>query len=187
MALQQGSAFAPNVVAPKPTCAPPSPWVRSCTSTLRSCSQFNHARVAPTSRHALAQVGSPRGLSGLDSSRTVTRGGRGGSRRGDSSSKLRMFMFDPGSAMTVAGSLDVSAWSVTSLTSDLAADLFQASLLPYLAFLFFLSRKETKTPEGGTFGFAFLLVFVLATIPAGIYGEPWYSTANDDALSSIAR
>lgn len=72
----------------------------------------------------------------------------------------------------------VSAWSVTSLTSDLAAELFQASLLPYLAFLFFLSRKETKTPEGGTFGFAFLLVFVVATIPAGIYGEPllvmWY-------------
>lgn len=72
-----------------------------------------------------------------------------------------------------AGAGGVSAWSVTSLTSDLAAELFQASLLPYLAFLFFLSRKETKTPEGGTFGFAFLLVFVVATIPAGIYGESY--------------
>lgn len=84
-----------------------------------------------------------------------------------------MFMLDPGSAsaMLLAGGVDVSAWSVTSLTSDLAADLFQASLLPYLAFLYFLKRKETKTPEGGFFGFAFLLVFVVATIPAGIYGE----------------
>lgn len=87
-------------------------------------------------------------------------------------------MFDAGAAATTltaaaaaAGGGDVSAWSVSSITSDLAADLFQASLLPYLAFLWLLSRKETKTPEGGTFGFAFLLVFVAATIPAGIYGE----------------
>lgn len=77
-------------------------------------------------------------------------------------------------ATAAAAGGDVSAWSVTSLTSDLAADLFQASLLPYLAFLYFLSRKETKTPEGGVFGFAFLLVFVVATIPAGIYGEGAY-------------
>lgn len=84
-------------------------------------------------------------------------------------------LVDPGTLTEVAvagagAGLDVSAWSVTSVTSDTAAELFQASLLPYLAFLWFLSRKETKTPEGGTFGFAFLLVFVVATIPAGIYG-----------------
>jgi Protein of unknown function (DUF3593) len=40
-----------------------------------------------------------------------------------------------------------------------------------LAFLFFLSREETKTPKGGVFGFCFLLVFVAATIPAGIIGK----------------
>ena len=81
-------------------------------------------------------------------------------------------IFDPGyvTSTLLAEGVDVSAWSVTSLTSDLAADLFQASLVPYLAFLFFLSRKETKTPDGGSFGFAFLLVFVVATIPAGILG-----------------
>lgn len=77
-------------------------------------------------------------------------------------------MFDPWDAIADAG--DISAWSVTSSSADLAADLFGASLLPYLVFLFFLSRPESKTPEGGTFGFGFLLVFVLATIPAGIYG-----------------
>lgn len=86
-------------------------------------------------------------------------------------------MFDPGVAelaaasATSASAAGVSAWSVTSLTSDLAADLFQVSLLPYLAFLWCLKRPETKTPEGGFFGFAFLLVFVAATIPAGIIGE----------------
>ena len=90
-----------------------------------------------------------------------------------------------GAAGAEAGA--VSAWSVTSLTSDLAAELFQASLLPYLAFLFFLSRKETKTPEGGTFGFAFLLVFVVATIPAGIYGEHyfWYMVRYGTRTSGI--
>ncbi|CAN0457964.1 unnamed protein product, partial [Hapterophycus canaliculatus] len=86
-------------------------------------------------------------------------------------------MFDPATAAgtltaaAAAGGGDVSAWSVSSITSDLAADLFQASLLPYLAFLWFLNRPETKTPKGGSFGFAFLLVFVVATIPAGIYGR----------------
>lgn len=105
-------------------------------------------------------------------SRRRQRGGAGGA----GASKLHMF--DPGAAAETltaaagaAGGGDVSAWSVSSITSDLAAELFQASLLPYLAFLWLLSRKETRTPEGGTFGFAFLLVFVVATIPAGIYGE----------------
>lgn len=90
-----------------------------------------------------------------------------------SQSNLQMSVpFDPGLVTTtlLTGGGDVSAWSVTSLTSDLGAELFQASLIPYLAFLFFLSRKETKAPKGAFFGFAFLLVFVVATIPAGILG-----------------
>lgn len=96
-------------------------------------------------------------------------------RRGQraSQSKLQMSVpFDPGFVTTtlLTGGGGVSAWSVTSLTSDLGAELFQASLIPYLAFLFFLSRNETKAPKGAFFGFAFLLVFVVATIPAGILG-----------------
>jgi hypothetical protein len=38
----------------------------------------------------------------------------------------------------------------------------------YLTFLH--CRPETRTPTLGNFGFQFLLVFVFATIPAGIYG-----------------
>ncbi|CAM9769263.1 unnamed protein product, partial [Sphacelaria rigidula] len=104
-------------------------------------------------------------------------------------------MFDPGVAELAAASATsasaegVSAWSVTSLTSDLAADLFQASLLPYLAFLWCLKRPETKTPEGGFFGFAFLLVFVAATIPAGIIAKVQYDAilADVDYLHGVAE
>jgi hypothetical protein len=57
-------------------------------------------------------------------------------------------------------------WSVSS--ESLAASLFAVSLAPYTVFLFYLFRA--KGPPLMNFGFAFLLVFVFATIPAGIYG-----------------
>jgi hypothetical protein len=53
---------------------------------------------------------------------------------------------------------------------SLASQLFAASLFPYLAFLFFLT-KSGKAPRLMLGGFYFLLAFVGATIPAGIYGE----------------
>lgn len=86
----------------------------------------------------------------------------------------------------------VNAWSVSgsSLNSeDLASSLFGASLLPYLAFLYFLSRPASKTPEGGLFGFRFLLFFVFATIPAGIYAKVQYHDilANVDWLHGTAE
>lgn len=135
-------------------------------------------------RHGAAAAAAPAGLfdRGGGASRALggVAGGRRRRRQHQGSSKLNML--DPGTAVAAlstavaaggggGGDAAVSAWSVTSITSDFAAELFQASLFPYLAFLWLLSRKETKTPEGGTFGFAFLLVFVVATIPAGIYGE----------------
>ena len=52
---------------------------------------------------------------------------------------------------------------------SVAAQLFASSIIPYAAFLFFLTRSK-KTPGMALFGFYFLLVFVFATIPAGIYG-----------------
>jgi Protein of unknown function (DUF3593) len=58
-------------------------------------------------------------------------------------------------------------WSVSS-SETLASGLFAASLAPYLVFLWQLNRA--KGPKLMNFGFAFLLVFVGATIPAGIYG-----------------
>jgi hypothetical protein len=52
---------------------------------------------------------------------------------------------------------------------SLASQFFAMSLLPYLAFLFFLTRSG-KAPALMLGGFYFLLAFVGATIPAGIYG-----------------
>uniref|UniRef100_A0A0G4H1D7 Ycf49-like protein n=1 Tax=Chromera velia CCMP2878 TaxID=1169474 RepID=A0A0G4H1D7_9ALVE len=76
----------------------------------------------------------------------------------------------------------IDPWSVNSET--LATQLFAASLPPYLAFLYFLGREETKTPKLPLFGFWFLLVFVFATIPAGIYAKVAYGEklANVDWL-----
>jgi hypothetical protein len=85
-----------------------------------------------------------------------------------------------------------NAWSVSGETlgsADTAAGLFAASLFPYLAFLFFLSRPEAKTPIGVNRGFQFLLVFVFLTIPAGIYAKTEYHDilANIDYLHGGAE
>jgi hypothetical protein len=41
----------------------------------------------------------------------------------------------------------VDPWSVSSQTLDIvAAQFFAASLLPYLAFLYFLERPQNETP-----------------------------------------
>lgn len=48
--------------------------------------------------------------------------------------------------------------------------LFALSLLPYLPFLWFLTRSG-QTPRLAMIGFYMLLVFVGVTIPAGIYAQ----------------
>ena len=52
----------------------------------------------------------------------------------------------------------------------IASNLFASSIFPYAGFLYHL-QKSKKAPGLMLFGFYFLLVFVFATIPAGIYGE----------------
>lgn len=85
-----------------------------------------------------------------------------------------------------------NAWSVSGETlnsADFASTLFAASLFPYLAFLWLLSRSQTKTPTGVNQGFQFLLVFVFLTIPAGIYAKTQYHDilANIDYLHGGAE
>ena len=76
----------------------------------------------------------------------------------------------------------VDPWGVTDAEyTTLEANLFAASLFPYLFFLFFLGKPETGFPKRALFGFKFLLVFVFATIPAGIYAKVHYS----DILANI--
>ncbi|AFZ49340.1 DUF3593 domain-containing protein [Dactylococcopsis salina] len=66
--------------------------------------------------------------------------------------------------------------------------LFAASLFPYLGFLWFLTRSG-QFPRLAVIGFYVLLLFVLVTIPAGIYAERVYgeSLANVDWLHGSAE
>ena len=71
----------------------------------------------------------------------------------------------------------------------LAGPFFGASLFPYLAFLFFLSREENECPKGVTVGFATCLLFVFLTIPAAIAASLMYgvSLADSDWLHGSAE
>lgn len=84
----------------------------------------------------------------------------------------------------------IDPWSVSSEAVDqLAAQLFAASLFPYLLFLFYMGKKQTACPPLANNGFRFLLVFVGATIPAGIYAKLAYNDilANIDWLHGSAE
>jgi len=60
---------------------------------------------------------------------------------------------------------------VDGLLQELATNIFSTSIIPYSAFLYYLTKSK-KAPPLALFGFYFLLVFVFATIPAGIIGKP---------------
>jgi len=72
---------------------------------------------------------------------------------------------------------------------NLAGIFFQASLLPYIIFLYFIGFRGNRTPNLGNFGFQFLLLFVLSTIPSGIISKLNYGTslANVDWLHGGAE
>ena len=123
-------------------------------------------------------------------------------------SLLHMNMMDPASIIETTTSLataittDAAAtWMDASIMGtnpimafadqgqNLAGIFFQASLLPYLAFLYFLSFRGNRIPALGNFGFQFVLIFVAATIPSGIISRAAYgdSLANVDWLHGGAE
>ena len=67
-------------------------------------------------------------------------------------------------------------------------NLFAISLFPYLGFLWFMTRSG-QTPRLALIGFYVLLIFVVVTIPAGIYAKTHYGTelANVDWLHVSAE
>jgi hypothetical protein len=67
--------------------------------------------------------------------------------------------------------------SFTDQGQNLAGILFQASLLPYLLFVYFLSFRGNRLTETANFGFQFVLMFVLTTIPSGIITKSVYGTS----------
>ena len=56
----------------------------------------------------------------------------------------------------------------------------QASLLPYILFLYFLGYEGNRTPKMAQFGFQFLLLFVLSTVFTGIVTKSVYSSSLAD-------
>eukprot|EP00448_Togula_jolla_P010408 CAMPEP_0170594000 /NCGR_PEP_ID=MMETSP0224-20130122/13759_1 /TAXON_ID=285029 /ORGANISM="Togula jolla, Strain CCCM 725" /LENGTH=484 /DNA_ID=CAMNT_0010918013 /DNA_START=21 /DNA_END=1475 /DNA_ORIENTATION=- len=89
-----------------------------------------------------------------------------------------------------AGGLDSSLLTAFSdQGQNINGVLFQASLPAYLIFLYFLGYKGNNTPPLVTFGFSFLLLFVIATIPSGIIAKSTYgvSLADSDWLHGTAE
>ena len=72
---------------------------------------------------------------------------------------------------------------------NLAGTFFQLSLLPYLLFLYVLGFRGNRTPDLGNFGFQYLLLFVLGTIPSGIVTKGAYglNLANVDWIHGGAE
>uniref|UniRef100_A0ACD5T743 Uncharacterized protein n=1 Tax=Avena sativa TaxID=4498 RepID=A0ACD5T743_AVESA len=93
-----------------------------------------------------------------------------------------------GRAVVRCGLLPVDPWAPTMDSQSIASQLFAVSLFPYLGFLYFMTRSKTA-PGLTLFGFYFLLAFVGATIPAGIYAKVHYgsSLSNVDLLHGTAE
>ena len=72
---------------------------------------------------------------------------------------------------------------------QLAGAFFQASLLPYLIFLYLLAYRGNRIPSVGLFGFQYLLLFVAMTIAAGIVAKAsyGYSLADVDWLHGLSE
>ena len=72
--------------------------------------------------------------------------------------------------------------------AELAPIFFQASLVPYLLFLYFLSYRGNHIPSLANFGFQFVLIFVFGTVVAGILAKTMFaSTLANVRLASWQR
>lgn len=82
-----------------------------------------------------------------------------------------------------------SLLSFTDQGQNLAGIFFQASLLPYLLFVYFLQFRGNRLTDLSNFGFQYVLLFVLSTIPSGIISKSVYgdSLANVDWLHGGAE
>ncbi|KAE8728034.1 WRKY transcription factor 53 family protein [Hibiscus syriacus] len=70
----------------------------------------------------------------------------------------------------------VDPWAPNIDSKSIASQLFAVSLFPYIGFLNFITKSKSAT-KLTLFGFYFLLAFVGATIPAGIYAKVKYGTS----------
>ncbi|XP_057968860.1 uncharacterized protein LOC131158192 [Malania oleifera] len=81
-----------------------------------------------------------------------------------------------GGGIVCGALLPVDPWAPTIDSQSVASQLFAVSLFPYIGFLYFITKSDSA-PKLTLFGFYFLLAFVGATIPAGIYAKVHYGTS----------
>ncbi|KAI9174363.1 hypothetical protein LWI28_016208 [Acer negundo] len=74
--------------------------------------------------------------------------------------------------------VDTCPWTLNiDSENNIASQLLSfLSLFPYMGFLYFISRSKS-TPKLTLFGFYFLLAFVGAAVPAGLYAKVHYGTS----------
>ncbi|XP_022721187.1 uncharacterized protein LOC111278792 isoform X2 [Durio zibethinus] len=72
--------------------------------------------------------------------------------------------------------LPVDPWAPNIDSENIASQLFAVSLFPYIGFLYFITKSKSA-PKLTLFGFYFLLAFVGATVPAGIYAKVKFGTS----------
>lgn len=73
-----------------------------------------------------------------------------------------------------------TALAFADQAGNLAGTFFQASLLPYVGFLYFIGYEGNNTPKQAYFGFQFLLLFVASTVFTGIVTKTTYSSSLAD-------
>ncbi|KAK1565013.1 hypothetical protein Q3G72_016794 [Acer saccharum] len=73
--------------------------------------------------------------------------------------------------------VDTCPWTLNiDSENNIASQLLSfLSLFPYMGFLYFISRSKS-TPKLTLFGFYFLLAFVGAAVPAGLYAKVHYES-----------
>ena len=76
--------------------------------------------------------------------------------------------------------LTTATMAFADQAGNLAGTFFQASLLPYIVFLYFIGYEGNGTPRQAYFGFQFLLLFVLSTVFTGIVTKSVYSSSLAD-------
>ncbi|CAE7749406.1 unnamed protein product [Symbiodinium sp. CCMP2456] len=152
--------------------APGLPNMRRSAHLLRNCALALFAGLA---LNVATSIGfASFGSSLFTGSRSQTRLASSPGRRLDLRTSQRVAP-DGMDGLAVQGLLDSSLLtSFADQAGNINGILFQGSLPAYLLFLYFLSYKGNNTPPLTFFGFAFLLVFVLLTIPAGIISKSTY-------------
>jgi hypothetical protein len=150
--------------------------------------QPHHPTTTATERSLMMMVDSSSLLDATSASMGIVDAASQLWQQSSSSSSLVASLTDAGGALSPSASSNLLL-SFADQGQNLAGIFFQASLLPYLLFLYFLAFRGNRISDVGNFGFQFVLLFVFFTIPSGIISKATYgeTLANVDWLHGGAE